>query len=92
VGATDRRPLASFRTSTLEVWRKARELHPAGTRLVRVIDLDTGMQLFQPIPETELNFMDGATIVRPSLPADHTPNEWQAVIATYDAHFLGITV
>lgn len=80
------------RVSTAEVWRTAREQHPPGTRLVRVIDLDTGMQLFQPILETELNFMDGATIVRPSLPSDSTLREWQDMIAAWDAHFMGVTV
>jgi hypothetical protein len=83
------RPL---KVSTAEVWRQARAMHPAGTRLVRVIDMDTGLQIFQPIPETELNFMDGATIVRPSLPTTHTIREWQDVIAAWDAHFMGVTV
>lgn len=87
--SADRRPL---KVSTAEVWRQARAQHPAGTRLVRVIDMDTGLQLFQPIPETELNFMDGATIVRPSLPTGHTIREWQDVIAVWDAHFMGVTV
>lgn len=83
---------APTRVSTAAVWQRAREQHPPGTRLVRVIDLDTGLQLFQPIPETDLNFVDGATIVRPSLPVDHTLREWQDVIAAYDARFMGVTV
>lgn len=87
--AMDRDPV---RVSTAEVWRRARAEHPPGTRLVRLIDLDSGYQLFQPIPATELDFMDGATIVRPSLPAEHTLREWQDVIAAWDAHYMGVTV
>lgn len=79
------------KVTTTEVWRQARALHPAGTKLMRVIDLHQGLQIFQPIPETELNFLDGATVVRPSLPDDHTLKEWADMIAAYDAHFMGIT-
>ncbi len=82
----------AVRISTTEVWRRAREQHPPGTRLVRLIDVDTGFQLFQPIAETELNFMDGATVVRPSLPSETTLREWNDVIAAYDAHYMGVTV
>ncbi len=80
-----------IKVTTAGVWQQARELHPAGTRLVRVIDLDGDMQIFQPIAETELNFMDGATIVRPSVPGGRPVEDLDEIIAGYDAKFLGVT-
>lgn len=87
MGTADRQQ----RITTAEVWRQARDLHPAGTPLVRVIDLDSGLQAFQPIPEGVHFIVDGATVMRPSLPIDHSPKEWQDVLAVYDAKYLEVT-
>lgn len=79
------------KVKTAEVWRQARALHPAGTKLTRLIDLDSETQLFQQIPETELNFMDGATIVRSSTPGLRSARELDDIFADYDARFLGLS-
>jgi hypothetical protein len=80
-----------LRVSTAEVWRQARALHPAGTRLVRIIDLASGLQSFKPIAETELNFMDEATYVMPSGPHSQSNKLWDDVIADYNARYLEVT-
>lgn len=79
------------KVSTAAAWQRARALHPAGTPLVRMIDLDAGMQVFQPIPKTQFNFFDGATIIRPSIPGGHSLAQWQDILADYDARFLEVT-
>jgi hypothetical protein len=83
----DRRPA---RITTAEVWRRAREAYPPGARLVRIIRLDLGEQRFDEIPETEQNFLDGATHVLPCPPGGHSYREWDAMIALYNAKFMGL--
>lgn len=87
--ASDRRTVAlrAGTKATAEVWRRARAAHPEGTALVRVIVPAERRQHFEPVPETQHNFMDGATVVRPS--TTDTPEAWAALIAEYDALFLG---
>jgi hypothetical protein len=80
----------TFAITTAEVWKRARAVYAPGTPIVRYIDLEAGMQFFEELPQTEQNFFDGATIVRPSIPGGRDEKNWQDIIDTYDAKFFGV--
>lgn len=83
---TEQLPLAEAAVAEAvapSAWLSVRAARP-GVRLVREINLDLEKQKFTEIPETALNFLDGSTVMRPSIPGGRSAAQFDAIVAEYD--------
>lgn len=76
------------RAAVASAWDDARKRHPAGTKLMRVIDLKAMAQRFDVMPAEGLHGvdLDGCTLIMPALA--RTEEERLLIVQVYDRLWL----